>query len=1038
MPDIGRKFRKGLLIFFAAMIAGIFIQFSVDKRPVSEQDFIFKPSPPPFLKDSSAWSDSVYLSLSARERISQLFMVAAYPRRGAADINRVTELIQKYRVGGIIFFQGTPEQIAELTKYYQSISQVPLLFAIDGEWGLSMRFENTIQYPRQMMLGAINDDDAIYRMGRDIGKQMKMLGLHINFAPVVDVNNNPANPVINSRSFGEIRENVARKGLLYMKGMQDEGILAVAKHFPGHGDTDSDSHYELPVIKYSYERLDSIELFPFKALIEGGVGGVMTAHLNVLGIDTSRNLPSSLSAIITDSLLKHRLNFRGLVFTDAMTMKGVSDLYEQEVANSMAVAAGNDIILMPGDVEKTIRKVEELIRENKIAVERINASCMKILLAKEWAVSHSKTGVKRYPDQDDLISSDFQITQRKLVEKAITVIRNERNILPLKRLDTLKIASVSLGNTFGNRYGKTLALYTDVDSFHLDGTESLTELTRTLDTLRYYNLVLLSLHGNDLKATKQFGISDELITIADIILYLYPTVLNVFTNPYFLPNLKNYEKSRAIIISYENNALVQDLSAQLVFGGIGAKGKLPVTITEQYGAGAGIKTEGGIRMKYTIPAEEGFDRERFAVIDSLVEDAIDKKAMPGCQVLLARHGKVVMYKSYGYYDYLKTREVRNSDLYDLASITKIVATVPSIMKLEQNRMIDIHAPLSKYLPELDTTNKAKIRIDDVLLHQAGIVSWIPFYISTIEPLYPNQDFAQSRHSKRYPIQVGKHYFVNKHLKYKDNCYSDVFSAQYPVEVARGLYMSPVLIDSVFLTIYASEIDEKPGKYRYSDLGFYLFRRMIERLTRMGMEDFVDSAFYAPLGATTLGYRPLERFDRQNIAPTENDLVFRRQILQGYVHDPGAAMLGGVSGHAGLFSNANDLAKFMQMLMNGGKYGGEQYLDKKLIRQYTSCVACENGNRRGLGFDKPENDTTKNGPTFRGISPESYGHTGFTGTMTWADPETGILYIFLSNRVYPDAVYNKLAEMNVRTNIQKAIYDALEEDVKATENKGVDN
>lgn len=1018
------KLRKGLLILVAALVAGIFIQFSVDYRSVSEQDFIFKPSPPPFLKDSSAWADSVFQSLSANERIGQLFMVAAYPQRGNSDINRVTELIRKYHVGGIIFFQATPEQIAELTTYYQSISQVPLLFAMDGEWGLSMRFENTLQYPRQMMLGAIHDDDVIYQMGRDIGRQMKMLGLHINFAPVVDVNNNPDNPVINSRSFGEIRENVARKGLLYMKGMQDEGILAVAKHFPGHGDTDSDSHYELPVIKYSYERLDSIELFPFKALIEGGVGGVMTAHLNVLGIDTSRNLPSSLSAIITETLLKQKLNFKGLVFTDAMTMKGVAGLYDQEIANAMAVAAGNDIVLMPGEVEKTLMRVEQLIEQGDIDIDRINNSCRKILQAKKWVKTYeSKEKVKNGSLQCDLIQPGFQVTQRKLIEKAITVIKNENNIIPLKRIDTLKIAAVNIGSEPENKYQNTLALYASLDSFRIYGTEGLSEVTSILDTLRYYNLVLLSIHGNDLRPGKQFGLSDELLTIADIIMYLHPTVLNVFSNPYLLSHLKNFDKSIAVIVSYENNNLIQNLSAQLVFGAIGAEGKLPVSINDKYRSGNGINTEGRIRLKYILPAEEGFDAEKLAVVDSLVEDAIDKKAMPGCQILVAKNGRVVMNKSYGYHTYLKRKKVESTDLYDLASITKIVAGVPSLMLLEHNRQIDIRSPLSKYLPELDTTNKAKIRIDDILLHQAGIESWIPFYISTLEPLYPNQNFAQNKYSKRYPIQMGKHFFVNKHLKYKDNCYSDEYSRQYPVEVAKGLYMNSSLVDSIFLTIYASEV-EKPGKYHYSDLGFYLFYRMVERLTNKGFDSFVDSVFYAPLGATTLGYKPLQKFDRQYIAPTENDLVFRKQILQGYVHDPGAAMLGGVSGHAGLFSNANDLAKFMQMLLNGGEYGGQQFLDRKQIEEYTSCVACENGNRRGLGFDKPENDTTKNGPTFRGISPESYGHTGFTGTMVWADPETGILYIFLSNRVYPDAVYNKLAEMDVRTNIQKAIYDAM--------------
>ena len=546
---------------------------------------------------------------------------------------------------------------------------------------------------------------------------------------------------------------------------------------------------------------------------------------------------------------------------------------------------------------------------------------------------------------------------------------------------------------------------------------------RIVSNLKSYNVIFLSIHSDDFRPQHQFGINDKILHLADTILSKYPVVFNAFSNPYILDRLKFLSKSLVFVVSYENDSTTQSLSAQLLFGAIGASGRLPVSINEKYRAGMGINTKGGIRLKYTIPLETGFSEKKLRLIDTMINNAIKKEAMPGCQILVARHGKIILQKSYGYHTYGKIRKVENTDLYDLASITKIAATVPSLMVLDENNKIDVGQTLSKYLSESDSTNKGKLILSDILLHQAGLESWIPFYVSTMEPIYPGQSFYSSHFSADYPLQLNKKFFVNKHLKYKDGYYSHTPSDIYSVEVAENLYMNHTLIDTIYKAIYASDITPR-GKYLYSDLGFYLFRVIVERFSGQKFENYVDSCFYKPLGAYTMCFKPLNRFDKDMIVPTENDIVFRRQIVHGYVHDPGAAMLGGVSGHAGLFATANDLAKFMQMLLNGGEYGGQRYLSSDIIKKYTSCFACSNGNRRGLGFDKPQKDTAEIGPTMKGISLESFGHTGFTGTVVWADPSTGILYIFLSNRVYPDSFNNKLIDMNVRTNVQKAIYDAM--------------
>ena len=889
-----------------------------------------------------------------------------------------------------------------------------------------MRLDSMTRYPRQMMLGAISDDDLIYDMGQDIARELKTLGIHLNFAPVVDVNNNPDNPVINSRSFGEMRNNVARKAMLYMKGMQDAGIMAVAKHFPGHGDTDTDSHYGLPVVHQSRSRLDSIELFPFRALISGGVSGVMVAHLNVLSLDTTPNLPATLSPLIVDSLLQKQMKFKGLVFTDAMGMKGITDVYKPEEANIKAVEAGNDILLMPEDEEETIDDLAKMIKKGEMDESEIDLHCRKILQAKEWAVLPTLKNTKLPPAAlvDSLNSPYFDLMHRKLVEKAITLVDDKKKLIPFLRLDTCRFAVVSLGGQPDNKYQRTLTRYAKMSRFYFSGQETSDNIADVLDSLRHFNLVFLSIHSDDIRVRRNFGVSDRLMELADAILYNYPVVLNAFANPYLLRHLNYLDRNLALMVSYEDDSITQSVSAQMLFGAFGTEGSLPVSINDHYPAGTGVITHGDLRLQYTSPLEAGMNADMLGKIDSLAEDAIAQKATPGCEILVARNGKVFWQKSYGYQDYRKTRPVKNTDLYDLASVTKITATVPSLMFLDENGLIDIDKPLSTYLPELDTTNKAKLKIRDILLHQAGLEAWIPFYMSALQPVYPDQDFSSNKYSETYPIQIGKNYYVNKHLKFVAGSFSLAPSDSFPIQVANGLYMSRSWVDSIFYMIYRSKVSGE-RKYLYSDLGFYLFFRMIERMSNKPFAEYVDSMFYRPLGAYTLGYNPLHKFSADNIAPTEDDLIFRRQIIRGFVHDPGAAMLGGVSGHAGLFSSANDLAKMMQMYLNGGTYGGHRFLQQDEIDKFTSSMDGDNGNRRGLGFDKPQLDTTRSGgPTCKGISLSSYGHTGFTGTMVWMDPSTGLLYIFLSNRVYPDAMNKKLIQMDVRTNIQRAIYDAM--------------
>jgi beta-N-acetylhexosaminidase len=1012
-------FKKLLWGFGGVVLSVCFFGFSNDGGSFSDPAIFTNSQLPPFLSDTANWSDSVYNSLSLEEKIGQMFMVAAYPNKGDQDKQRVTNLIKNYHVGGIIFFQGTTQQVAELTKYYQSISKTPLLIAIDGEWGLAMRLSDGIQYPKEMTLGAISDEMLIYQMGRDIAKQLKHIGVHVNFAPDIDINNNARNPVINTRSFGELRANVARKGILYMKGMQDEGVLAFAKHFPGHGDTYIDSHKGLPVIEFSPERLDSVELYPFRALINAGVAGVMIAHMNVLSLDTTRGLPSTLSPIIIDSLLQQKMAFKGLVVTDAMNMKGLSSTFQPVDANLRAIKAGNNIILMPEDVENTVPAVLQAIDSCLIDKAYIETSCRKIIHAKEWAF---KRAVHQKYSADSLNKPDYLLTRQKLIEASLTVAKDPEKILPLKRLDTLTIAQVKIGNSDGKDFSKVLGQYTSVKCFDLGNEPDSIRIASVFDSLKCFNLVIVSMHSNSIFAAKNFDVSDTQTKLADSIMNCFPSVFCGFVNPYVLMRMKNIDSAKAIVMAFENDAITQRLTGQLLFGAIAADGKLPVSINEKLKAGCGIQTELLDRFKYVEPYEAGFDKTKLQLVDSIALKAIREKAMPGCQVFAAKDGKVFLNKSYGYQDYSTANPVENSCLYDLASLTKVTATLPVFMELDEKNLVKTTDKLSTFFPYLDSCKKGNIVLRDILLHQAGLVGWIPFYWSTVETVFPNQSLTSTKYSEDYPLQISPKLFLNKQIKFKDNYFADTYSESYPYHVAAGMYLRKDISDSIWIKIINSKL-ESPGHYKYSDLGFYILRKIVEQQSGQKLDIITKSDFYSTLGAYTLCFNPLSSFSINQIAPTENDIAFRRQVVHGYVHDPGAAMLGGVSGHAGLFGCANDVAKIMQMYLNGGHYGGIEYLNPKTVAKYTSCGASANGNRRGLGFDKPEPDINADGPTFKGISTKSFGHTGFTGTMVWADPDTGIVYVFLSNRVYPDATNNKLVKMDVRTNIQKAIYDA---------------
>lgn len=978
-------------------------------------------SKPEFLKSDTSWVDSVYNSLTWEERIGQLFMVAAYSNKGADHKKYIANLIKNQKIGGLIFFQGGPRRQIELYNYYQSISKVPLLIGFDGEWGLGMRLDSTISYPRQMLMGAVQDNHLIYQFGEQVAEQCQRVGIHVNFAPVIDVNNNPKNPVINNRSFGESRENVALKGAYYMKGMQDHNLLCTGKHFPGHGDTDTDSHYDLPLIKHSRKRIDSLELYPFKYLINNGLNGIMVAHLNIPSLDTTPNLASTLSANVVDKLLKQRLGFQGLIFTDALNMKGASKYFQPGEVDLRALKAGNDVLLYPEDIPIAVSTIMKAIKSGELDSSRVEESCKKILHAKKWIRLDTLKEIPLSNLHNDLHKPEYLILKNKIVKSAITLVKNDKSILPLQRLDTLKIAAITFGNEDKSIHKETLSKYTKIAHFSIEKETTNQEIDEIKKMLNKYNLVIATVYASSRRPNNNYGIEQKYIQCINELSVNKKLVLNILANPYSLNYWKNYSKIDAVIMGYYPTPETEQYTAEAIFGGIGCEGRLPISAGGfPYRTGSDTKKT---RLNHALPEETGMNSKILQRIDSVAALAISEKATPGCQVLVAKNGSIVYEKAYGYHTYSNYEEVELSHLYDLASITKISATAPSLMKLVDEGKFFLDSTLAYYLPELDTTNKGNLTIRDILTHRAGLKSWIPFYLSLVEGYDSEEEQTVSKYySRYYPNKIGNAAYLKRNYKFRDSLLSDVPTDTFSFLVAKDLYINKYFRDSIFDRIRKSEVKEEK-EYLYSDLGYYYLKVIIQNITKQPLEEYVNENFYSRLGANTLGYIPLERFPVSEIVPTEKDIIFRKQLIRGYVHDPGAAMLNLVGGHAGLFSNANDLAKLMQMYLQFGYYGGERYISSSTMQQFTTCQFCPE-NRRGIAFDKPHPDTSKVLSISKGASLSSFGHSGFTGTLTWVDPEEELIYIFLSNRIHPDAENKQIYKLNIRPAIHDLIYEAI--------------
>jgi beta-N-acetylhexosaminidase len=962
--------------FFLCVLAAV---VSISARPITD-----------YTKKQEAWVETILSEMTLEEKVGQLFMIAVFSNRREADYTIVENQIRKYHLGGLAFFQGNALKQAELTNRYQAAAKIPLLIGLDAEWGLGMRLNNAFSFPKAITIGAAKDIELAEQVSEEIARQCKRIGVHFNFSPVGDINSNPKNPVINYRSFGESPLNVSELTSAFVRGHRKYNILTSAKHFPGHGDTHVDSHYDLPVLQHSLKHIQEVESAPFKAMIADSVSSVMIGHLNVPALDNG--VPATVSERIIKDYLQKELGFTGLVISDALNMKGLLKSFPVGEAEVRAFKAGNDMLLQTSNLDKAYNAVLAACINGRITEEELNHSVRKILKSKYWAGLHTYKPVDLRNISEDLDTERSKELRQLIYNKAVTVTRDEFGLIPLKGLATLKMASIGVGVDQENLFQSTLELYGDVNSYLLqDKPARSTDWKSIAEEAVKNDLVIVSIHKVRQSEKLDYGITEETLNMLRYIQENSRLIVCVFGNPY---SLKFFDEFETVMCGFEDEEEAHMAAANVLFGVNSAQGKVPVnTLSADGKLDYGYEVESFARLGFAMPSEVGMSAAKLQEIRKVVNSAIMGEEFPGCQVLVARKGKVVFYEGFGNMKYNNGQAVNRHTLYDLASVTKVASTLQAIMMLYDQGKINLDEKLSTYLPELLGTNKSRLIIKDILLHQAGLKAFVPF-------------FDQTRFGSG---QYNPYYFSN----------APITPGHIPISDELGV--NPIIKDSVFSWVEKSALINAPGsQYVYSDLGLLLLQKLVERISGRNLDAFVGANIYEPMGLHSMMYNAFTQKTKDQIAPTEVNGDFRKAAIHGTVHDPNAALIGGVAGHAGLFSNAWDLARLMQMNLNGGYYDDRQFFSKETIDFFTKPQS--KVSHRALGWNRPTGPG--DGTVSQYASYKTYGHTGFTGTCVWVDPEKDLIFVFLSNRVYPSANNQKIIKNKTRQKIHDIAYKAL--------------
>ena len=954
-------------------------------------------------QECKEWVESRLAKMTLKEKIGQLFIHTVPLHDTEANRKNIRNAIKEYKIGGILFSDGKVVNQVTLTNYAQELADIPLMITFDGEWGLNMRLKEIPAFSRNRVMGCIQDNELLYEYGKEVARQFREIGVHVNFAPVADVDNNPLNPVINTRSFGGDVRNVTGKVIAYSRGLEDGGVLSVSKHFPGHGDTNVDSHKALPVLKFTRERLDSIEMYPFRKAIEAGLGGIMVGHLEIPALSKK---PSSLSPEILD-ILQEEFGFKGIAFTDALEMKGVSNNLN---VCAQALMAGNDMLLPPRNLKREMDGVLAAVKAGKLTEEYLTEKCRKVLTFKYALGLHEPPFIQLSGIEKRLNRPSTQDLIDRLEKAAVTVVGNEGGVLPMD-VDLKNTAIFNIGKSSeGKIFHQQLNKYMKVDRI-LAHPDSITTLSKRLAK---YDRVIVAIHTE-----KYAAYQGMLATLASKLPLSYV---------YFTP-LKNiyrkgvaWKKAASVILGHVGSATVQQFVAEVMMGREKATGRISVEVKDYRLPGEGVDLES--TKKYR-PEDYGMDASVLSKVDEIALEGIKAKAYPGCQVLIMKDGLPVYDKCFGTFTYEDSKKVEPEHLYDIASLTKTTGTLLAVMKLYDEGKFGLTDPISKYVPAMKGSRKGRITIEDLLYHQSGLPGSHPFYREAINDSSYTGGFFKGRIDANHHLRVDRRLYVVDDFKYKDEYLSSASSEDYPLQVAENLFVSPSFPEKILEMIASDKVPLRDRRYRYSCLNFVLLKEMVEQISGMPMDEYLEKEFYAPMGMKSTLYNPLRRFQPEQIVPTiQKDYLRGRKELRGYVHDEIAAFMGGVSGNAGLFSNARDVAKVYQMLADGGQYGGKRYLSLETCQLFMNKKS--RISRRTLGFDKPE-PTPGKGPCADEAPKEVVGHTGFTGTCAWADPKNGLVFVFISNRIYPRPFDHKgLMTLKIRPRIQQLMYQALKQ------------
>lgn len=910
-----------------------------------------------FSQPASKWVNETLASMTLEEKAGQL----VFPNANGLDASdtsasyiRLKRLVEEYKVGGFVFFRSKLPEKTLLVNKLQRLSKLPLLMAADFEHGVGMRIAEGTDFPSLMALGAADDSLLAYEMGAIIGRESRRIGIHQNYAPVVDVNNNPDNPIINTRSPGEDPVMVSRIAAALMKGMQDAKLVATIKHFPGHGNTSQDSHNETAIISSSKSEFNSTELYPFRRLIDDGALSVMVGHIRIPEVYAS-GLPATLSPEITTDLLKKDLHFKGLVVTDAMNMHAISKVYPDSLSSLMAINAGNDLILFPANPESVITAIANSVRAGLISEERIDASVRKLLTIKEWA----GLSENRLIDNEDILHSVKSGYAEKIAfqiaKKSITLARDKKNIIPLKTAKKKEYIHLIVTENPGDNgaYFDSLltSAYPGTETVRLNKRTTNRELKKMIAELKKHKTIIISVYNSisSFKGTRSFDPRIEKMSRKINALNKNKILLS-HADPYItdlFPSAGTY------MLNYGSSAVSELALFKALTGENQITGKLPVTIpSAKLRKGDGL-TRKSVRIEY-IASEDTM----FHGADRLIQQGIQDSVAPGMTALVIKDGDIVYKRTAGTFTYdPSSTPVTDSSIYDLASVSKVIGTTTAVMICIDRKLFSLDDKVVKYLPQFGAKGKKNITIRNLLVHNSGLPAFKKYY------------------------QLVKN--GNELLK----------------------------------DIYNSELIYKTGeKMVYSDLGMITMQKIIEKVTGKRLDKFLHAEVFSKLGMKSTMYAPPASL-KHRMVPTELDNYWRNRLLIGEVHDEAASMLGGIAGHAGLFSTAGDLAVFLQMLQQGGEYDGRRYIKNETVALFIKRQSDQS--TRALGWDTPDEKYPSAGKFF---SKSSYGHTGYTGTSVWTDPEKNVIVILLTNRVHPTRVNSKL--MRFRPEFHDEIMRAL--------------